>query len=197
MDEKGDALAEMKSIRQDKRTAEDFIEDWKILAKKSKLTDDTAIIDYLQTALNRPLVEKILGLENCPTTARGWYEQAIRLDNQYRRQKAIIDRLKGTTRRTFTSTSTQPRLYYRRPKKDPNAMDVDRMSTDERNDHMKKGLCFECHQTGHHAADYRNGNLNGKLKKERDVFTRLKAMTAKLDEEEKANLYSEMEKEGF
>jgi hypothetical protein len=44
---------------------------------------------------------------------------------------------------------------------------------------------------------HRNGNLNGKPKKGRDVFTRLKAMAAELDEEEKTNLYSEMEKEGF
>ena len=35
------------------------------------------------------------------------------------------------------------------PPKDPDAMDVDRMTADERRKHHEKGLCFHCHEQGH------------------------------------------------
>ena len=37
--------------------------------------------------------------------------------------------------------------------KDPNAMDVDAMSIEERNKLMKKGACFRCKKTGHLSKD--------------------------------------------
>jgi hypothetical protein len=33
--------------------------------------------------------------------------------------------------------------------RDPNAMEVDRMTDAEREEHFKSGKCFTCHQTGH------------------------------------------------
>jgi hypothetical protein len=35
--------------------------------------------------------------------------------------------------------------------RDPDAMDVDRLTAQEQADHMKKGLCFVCHLSGHRA----------------------------------------------
>ena len=37
--------------------------------------------------------------------------------------------------------------------KDPNAMNVDVMSIEERNELMKKGVCFRCKKTGHLSKD--------------------------------------------
>jgi hypothetical protein len=37
--------------------------------------------------------------------------------------------------------------------KDPNAMEVDRLSERERKEHFDKGLCFNCHQPGHKSND--------------------------------------------
>ncbi|PPQ93521.1 hypothetical protein CVT25_005367 [Psilocybe cyanescens] len=39
------------------------------------------------------------------------------------------------------------------PRKDPFAMDIDAMTTEERMSLMKKGACFRCKQTGHLAVD--------------------------------------------
>ena len=46
-----------------------------------------------------------------------------------------------------------PQQFYFKPPKDPNAMDIDFMSTEERADYIKKGLCFKCRQPGHRAND--------------------------------------------
>ena len=41
-------------------------------------------------------------------------------------------------------------LYKAQPRRrDPDAMDVDRMSAEERRKHSEKGLCFHCHEQGH------------------------------------------------
>ena len=41
------------------------------------------------------------------------------------------------------------KLYFDPGPKDPNAMDVDVMMTEERTELMKKGLCFGCKKPGH------------------------------------------------
>jgi len=40
------------------------------------------------------------------------------------------------------------------PPVDPNAMEINRLTAQEQADHMKKGLCFVCHQAGHRANDH-------------------------------------------
>jgi hypothetical protein len=45
------------------------------------------------------------------------------------------------------------------PKTKTNTLDINRVSNQERAEHMKKGLCFICHQQGHHSSDHKNGNI--------------------------------------
>jgi len=45
--------------------------------------------------LNTPLLNRILNLENPPTMIQGWYTTALKMDNQWRRRRAITNRLKG------------------------------------------------------------------------------------------------------
>ena len=78
---------------------------------------------------------------------------ASKYDAQYRRIKEILGRRRGTsntntnqTKRTFT-----PR--YTNTTRDPNAMDVDKMTIEERERHMKENQCFNCHIIGHRAKD--------------------------------------------
>ena len=47
-------------------------------------------------------------------------------------------------------TITEKWMFTR---KDPNAMDVDAMSIEERNKLMKKGACFRCKKPGHLSKD--------------------------------------------
>lgn len=34
-------------------------------------------------------------------------------------------------------------------------MDIDRLSIEKQDEYMKKGMCFECGQTGHCATDHK------------------------------------------
>ena len=93
--------------------------------------------------LKPKLLEKIYSLQTIPTTIKNWYSHTCRFDNQWSRVQEIIGRQCGV--------QTPIRRYVPTPKytSDPNAMDIDRLSTEQMSDHMKKGLCFNCHRTGH------------------------------------------------
>ena len=49
--------------------------------------------------------------------------------------------------------TTNRSRYRPAEKKDPNAMDVDALTFEERQMLMKQGKCFKCRRTGHWAAD--------------------------------------------
>ena len=55
----------------------------------------------------------------------------------------------------------QNRPAYSQKARDPDAMDIDRLTIKERNEYMKKGKCFKCRQTGHMSHDHiTNPELN-------------------------------------
>ena len=60
------------------------------------------------------------------------------------------------------------RSWYRpAEKKDPDAMDVNALTFEERQTLMKQGKCFKCRKTGHRAADCSGGeDRKGKKKEE-------------------------------
>jgi hypothetical protein len=74
------------------------------------------------------------------------------------------------------------------PKKerDPNAMDVDRLTIEERNTLMKEGKCFKCRQFGHLSRDCKPGNQSQQKQPEqkkwggREAFTHIQAMIASI-----------------
>ena len=77
-------------------------------------------------------------------------------------------------------------------KKDPNAMDVDAMTTEERTEAMKKGLCFGCGKHGHLNRDCLNKKGKKEEKKEekkkwtsKELQMQVHALFKTMDEEEK------------
>ncbi|GLB45796.1 putative reverse transcriptase-rnase h-integrase [Lyophyllum shimeji] len=93
-------------------------------------------------------------------------------------------------------------------KRDPNVMDVDRLSLEEREEHFKKGLCFECHKPGHRAADHKKGTVPEQKKYDftsrkkaprtgKETHLCIKAMIEALDEKEKEECMKKLEDEGF
>ena len=67
--------------------------------------------------------------------------------------KNAMAKLKGreenTPQKTNKKNDKGPRKFYFEPTRDPNAMDVDFMTTEERNILMRKGACFTCKMPGH------------------------------------------------
>jgi len=160
------------------------------------------------------LLDKILNLENPPTMIVGWYTTALKLDNQWRRGQAITNRLKGgtnTKKKGFHFPNKNTPWYV--PPVDPNAMEIDRLMAQEQANHMKKGLCFVCHQAGHRANDHGPGSSTGSKKtltpytlpanthptfsEAKGAYAHIKTIYGGLSDEEKKKLTDAMEDQGF
>lgn len=209
-DAPGDARAKLKTLRQT-GTADEYISQFKTLIAASEITGDTARIDYFIDGLMPKLVERIYGMENVPTTINNWYSFASRFDNQWCRGKAIVNRSHDIRKPAYQPRGNQQPRYTNT--RDPNAMDIDRLNQTERTEHMRKGLCFECHQTGHRASECqqkRYGNQGTSQnqpnrwqprqdhrKTGKDTYAKIKAMMGELDNEEREVAMKELEEGGF
>ena len=120
---------------------EDHNAKFQMLLTKSRL-DKTSqtIIDYYQETLNIPLQKRLLGLENPPTTLQEWYDKSTKYDNLFQK----IQQITGQGRPNNDKKEEPKKKAWTFTKKDPNAMDVDLLSTEKRDEAMRKGLCFGC-----------------------------------------------------
>ena len=129
-------------------TIEDHTARFRTLLEKSGVPKDSpSAIDYYRKTLNVPLQKKILELPVTPKTLDEWYKWAAQLDNNYRKMM----RIKGRDFERKKPDNNRKKWMFTR--KDPNAMDVDAMSIEERNKLMKKGACFRCKKPGHLSKD--------------------------------------------
>ena len=144
-DAPGDALEKITALKMGNTSIEDHIARYKILITKAGiLKNSPAAIDYFRKSLNIPLQKQLLNLPTPPTTLDEWYTWASRLDNNYRKMLRIFGR-------TPNNKKEEPRRHwnFQRKERDPNAMDVDVMTVEKREEAMKKGLCFGCGKPGH------------------------------------------------
>ncbi|KAG5640033.1 hypothetical protein DXG03_001610 [Asterophora parasitica] len=206
-DEAGAARAALKVLCQT-TIADEYIAEFCTLTTSSSLTEDASLIEYFIEGISHKLVEKIFGLETVPTTIASWYTYALHFDNQWHCACAIINCTKDNDKdkKLFYKPKNYVTPKYTPPTHDPDAMDIDHLTQEERNDHMKKGLCFDCHQPGHRAVDYKSGPLIPKKttnpftnQKETgaETYAKICTLMGKLDNEEKEKALKQMEDEGF
>ena len=103
-------------------------------------------------------------------------------------------------------------------RKDPNTMDIDAMTTKQRDEAMKKGLCFGCGKQGHlskdcltkkrpttsstppsYASTWAPTPTNNQKKKmsRKELYAHIQSLTAIMDEGEKEKFYNKAKEEGF
>ena len=138
-----------------KRTAKEVIMEFRLLIAKAGYSLDTPsdnlhLIKKLQDVLNPSLTRKILLSENVPTIIEDWALKAIDIDSNYQSALDILGRYASRTASSSTRTTSN---QQKREERDPNAMDIDAMTTEERDSLMKKGACFICKKPGHRAHD--------------------------------------------
>ena len=144
VDEKASARVALRALAQGKRTVDEYITEFRNVINRCKITDFDVIADFFYGGLNRPLREKIFALESMPTTIDGLYSKAAQLENQWRMGKTY-DSQRGHKNTTYGAKRPSNQTKDR----DPDAMDIDRMTAEERDRHFKEGLCFTCHKAGH------------------------------------------------
>ena len=203
-DTEGEARAQLRQLRQGKDTADEYIAQFRILAGRAKLTDSKQLIEYFIEGINTGILQKIFGQNPLPATINDWYTSATKFDSQHRQFQEILGRRKGTTGfQTQTKKTNTPRFAgtYRN---DPNAMDIDRLTTEEREKHMQENRCFNCHKIGHRAKDCRSkpsndqNKFNGIKKTATTARAMIRNLTADMDDEEKRKLLENIvEDEGF
>ena len=163
-----DAIHQLNLLRQGKKTAEETVTEFRLLTSQAGYTAETPtdhlhLIEKLQKVLNTSLVKKIMLSDNPPTTIDDWAEKAITIDSTYRMTMEILgQRVNEGKAPTGNKPGSSGRFNFSqytgarrsREDKDPNAMDVDAMTTEKRAALMRKGACFKCEKPGHLARDH-------------------------------------------
>ena len=193
-------------MQQKKGKLAEYILDFKIQAGWSGINSKPALAEYFMEGIQLEILKDVFQAGTVPTKMDEWYNETSQIELQQLPLKEIEDRWKGVT------NNHQGYYGYNNSsgKKAPNAMDVDRLSTEEVEQHKKEQLCFRCHKTGHIGKNCRNSGNNQKqaeskpqdYKKKFRNNTIRKILTA-LDEEEeeegqesKSNNKEDNKKEG-
>jgi hypothetical protein len=95
------------------------------------------------------------------------------------------------------------RYYFPQRERDPNAIDVDRLSIDKQTRLMKEGRCFKCKNTGHRASECPDDEKK-KFKEEpkkkmngRELHTHVQALFKDMTKEDKDEFVKGAKEAGF
>lgn len=139
-----DARYTLENLTQGKRLLEEYISKFTTLARQAELKDESTLMDYFLRGLRKELAEKVLGAENQPTKLDATLDLARKFDKHMQRAQRILQGLKGHTNGSSSDNKTTA-------VKDPWAMVVDRLSTEDKERFMKEGRCFNCGLRGHNS----------------------------------------------
>ncbi|KAF8221781.1 hypothetical protein L208DRAFT_1326191 [Tricholoma matsutake] len=134
-------------------------------------------------------------METVPNTLEGWIKAASKYEGQWKRAMAILGKTRQNQKTNETTKKGQPSL------------DINRLMNQECVKHLRKGLCFICHQPGHRSSDHRDGknptqmgsapppyrNRFTQKKTGVDTYQKIRTMLDELDKEEKERALNLME----
>ncbi|KAF8546709.1 hypothetical protein OG21DRAFT_1426311, partial [Imleria badia] len=149
---KGKALGTLQTLNQDGDDILGYINQFKVTAHQSGLTDHSVLIRFFSKGLNPGLMKRIYTMDIVPNKIEAWYTKAKAFQAQWARSNKIAAR---HSRKKNTQSTPTTRPYLPAPKaKDPNAMDVDavhigKLTPEEQKKCVEKGLCFRCRKGGH------------------------------------------------
>jgi hypothetical protein len=119
-------------------------------------SDHRHLIEYFRKALEPRLSRRILFSDNVPKTIDGWMNKAIQYNMNWRMGNLFLnqDTKASLSKKSDTNKSNGNAHWWRTTeKKDPNAIDINALTMEERATLLRQGKCFCCKKTGHMAKD--------------------------------------------
>ena len=144
VNEEGSSLICLERLQQGGKPVEEHNTKFKLLAGRTGITEDKTLVNIYQRTISKRLLEKIISHTPLPATLTDWMEKAVQLDKQWRMMMGILD--KPTSK--YQKDSKNKYKFKIPAYHDPNAMDVDALSTAERGDRKKGMLCYNCGKPG-------------------------------------------------
>jgi Zinc knuckle len=180
----------LETLRQGKKTAEELNTEFLQIVGQARMdrktpSDYLHLIGYYRKALEPRLSQKILFSDDVPKTIDGWMEKAIQFNTDWRMGSLFFNqdiKVNPSKQKADTNKSNGNARWWRtNERKDPNAMDVDTLTIEERGMLLRQGKCFRCRKTGHMAKDCSpeqgESSKQKKVDPARFAYTMIKALT--------------------
>jgi hypothetical protein len=177
-------------LKQGKKTAEELITEFLQIVRQAGMdrrtsSDHFHFIGYFRKALEPRLSCKIFFSDNVPKTIDGWIERAIQYNTNWKMKSLFFnqDMKASSSKKANTNKSNGNACWWRTTeRKDPNAMDVDALTMEERAMLLRQGKCFCCKKTGHMTMDCLPQEQEQSLKQKkvdpaRFAYTMIKVLT--------------------
>jgi hypothetical protein len=139
----------------------DYVAEFKLLAGRAGITHIETFRYLFLGGLNDGLKRAILS-DDIPQSNTDLVKKALAKQANFEELKNLRNLYGGGG---GGSKKQNPRRARYQSSHDPNAMEVDRLSPEEREDCRKQGLCFKCRQRGHMANDQKFHPRNGGTQK--------------------------------
>jgi hypothetical protein len=121
IDDKRVAKTELQTLRQGDKRIKEYIVQFTIIAARTGLTKDNALIKYFIDRLHPKVMELVYTMEKPPSTLEGWMRAASLFDGNWRQACAIANRNKSGS---LKPTPIPDYMPQNTPTRDLNAMDV-------------------------------------------------------------------------
>jgi hypothetical protein len=194
-DEPAEALEDMKKMHLGDSSITEHNSRFCLLMSQTGMKDSPALTDLYREMLPWGLQSPIIRSEHPPKNLKEWYTKATNFYIGHKRAQRLFKKREDKPA-NMNNTPPAQKIFTFPEKKNPNAMDIDRMTTEERARLMKEGKCFRCKLFGHLSQDCpkkgQTTNWTGK-----SAASHIQALIASMSEEEKKALEEEGKKNGL
>jgi Retrotransposon gag protein/Zinc knuckle len=201
-DKPAQALEDMKKLHLGDSSITEHNSRFRLLMSQTGMKDSLALMDLYREMLPWGLQSPIIWSEHPPKTLEEWYTKATNFYVRHQRAQQLFKKRDNKPTNTTSALPAQKRFSFPE-KKDPNAMDIDRMMIEERTRLMKEGKCFRCKLFGHLSRDCPNKGQNSTMTTNTPKWTgksaasHIRTLITSMSEEEKKVLEEEGEKHGL